>query len=225
MKYGTQKLYQCLAKLLKDCINGKEVPTKWKISYISTIYKKGDRNNCNNYRGISSSINKVYGKIFKKRIENECAHLEVEKQTGFKSGRSTVDQLFTGNRKKLAVQQEMHFTFIDLKKAYDIPLNKLWEVLMETNINVNLIKTLKNMYKGLTSKIIQGDKLTKSFALTKELKQRCCISPTLFKIYLEQILRKWRRKCSGMGIPLNKGTLFTLNFTDDQILLAQDYDD
>jgi len=72
--------------------------------------------------------------------------------------------------------------FIDLTKAYDsIPILKLWEVLGELNINNILIKALKNLY-GNTAQVKIGNKLSHHFNITKRLRQRCCISPTLFKI-------------------------------------------
>jgi len=59
----------------------------------------------------------------------------------------------------------------------------------------------------------------------KGLKQECYLSPTLFKIYVEQPLKAWKRKCKDMGIPLNNTTLYTLSFADDQVILAQDFED
>lgn len=52
------------------------------LIYINNIYKKGDKSDCNNYRGISvtGSISRMYGKILKNRIENEYTHLEAEEQ-------------------------------------------------------------------------------------------------------------------------------------------------
>ena len=62
--------------------------------------------------------------------------------------------------------------------------------------------------------------------MTKGLRQGCCISPTLFKIYLNAALRKWRRACEGMGVQLNEDTtLYTLHFADDQVVVAQDKED
>ena len=62
--------------------------------------------------------------------------------------------------------------------------------------------------------------------MTKGLKQGCCLSPTLFKIYLEYVLKEWKKKCGGMGVPLSEvETLFTLCFADDQVVVAQDQDD
>jgi len=56
-------------------------------------------------------------------------------------------------------------------------------------------------------------------------KYGCCISPTRFKIYIWNALEEWKRKCSGMGIPLENTTLCTLQFADDQVVLAGNKED
>lgn len=231
LKHGTEKLYRQLASLFQKCINGENLPEEWKTSYITTIHKKGNRELCDNYRGIAvlSTISRVYGKLVKKRIEDEYCDIEAEEQAGFRAGRSTVDHLFTITQiieKKTARSQEIHLLYVDLKKAYDsVPQLKLWEALEKTNINITLIKAVQELYKDNTSKIKKGQTLSKGFNINKGLKQGCCLSPTLFKIYLEQALKIWKRKCEQMGIPLNDYVLYTLCFADDQIVLAQDYDD
>jgi hypothetical protein len=45
---------------------------------------------------------------------------------------------------------------------------------------------------------------------------------TLFKIYLERVLRNWKRRCQPMGIPTQNTHVYSLNFADDQVLIAQD---
>jgi len=50
-------------------------------------------------------------------------------------------------------------------------------------------------------------------------------SPTLFKIYIQKALEEWKPKCSGMGIPLENTTLYTLQFADDQVVLLGDKED
>jgi hypothetical protein len=116
--------------------------------------------------------------------------------------------------------------FIDLTKAYDsVPLSKLWETLDKSTINARLMVAIKSLYNGSNSKIKIGHQITKGFKMTKGLGQGCSLSPTLFKIYLEQVLRNWKRKCQPMGIPIQNTYVYSLNFADDQLLLAQDHDD
>ncbi|XP_030751029.1 uncharacterized protein LOC115878622 [Sitophilus oryzae] len=198
-------------EVIKDCINGTDVPQEWNETYLSTIYKKGDRTKCENYRGISvtATVSRIYGKILRNRIENEYQEIEAEEQAGFRAGRSTVDHLFTVTH-----------------KAYNsVPLVRLWEAMEKTNINVELIKAVKSLYKQTKTRIKVGKKLTTGFNGTKGLKQGCCISPTLFKIYLEQVLKGWKQKCRIVGVPIGDNMLYTLCFADDQVIIAQDYDD
>jgi hypothetical protein len=39
------------------------------------------------------------------------------------------------------------------------------------------------------------------------------------------VLRNWKRRCQPMGIPIQKAHVYSLNFADDQVLIAQDHDD
>jgi hypothetical protein len=45
------------------------------------------------------------------------------------------------------------------------------------------------------------------------------------KIYLEKVLRNWKRRCQPMGIPIQNTQVYSLNFADDQVLIEQDHDD
>ena len=146
-----------------------------------------------------------YGKILRDLIEEE--NKDEEEQSGFRTGRSCTDNIFCMKQvteKRNARNQETHLLFVDLTKACDnIPISKLWKVLGESNVNNTLIKALQNLY-GNTAQVKIGNKLSHHFNITKGLHQGCCISPTLFKIYIQKALEEWKRKCSRMGIPLKK---------------------
>lgn len=75
------------------------------------------------------------------------------------------------------------------------------------------------------NKVKMGERTTKGFTPSKGLKQGCCLSPSLFKIYVEHALKLWKRKCKGMGVPINNRTIYTLQFADDQVLIAQEKED
>lgn len=49
-----------------------------------------------------------------------------------------------------------------------------------------------------------------------------CLSSLLFDVHIEYVLKEWKRNCAGMGIPVRHSFIFTLNFTADQIIIAQD---
>ena len=90
------------------------------------LYKKGDRSNCNNFRGISllSHVGKVSAKIITNRLSAFCEANDVlpEEQCGFRPGRSTVCMLFVVRRlQELARRKRipLYMCFVDLQKAYD----------------------------------------------------------------------------------------------------------
>ena len=65
----------------------------------------------------------------------------------------------------------------------------------------------------------------KGFEVTKGLCQGCCVSSTLFKIYVEKALNIRERKCCGMGYNVDNTTIYTLQFAGDQVVMAQSKED
>ena len=96
-------------------------------------------------------------------------------------------------------------------------MNKLWEILDGLAINTSLIEAIKSLYEGSSSKTKIGNLITKGFKVTKGLRQGCSLSPTLFKIYLEKMLRNWKRRCQPKGIPIQNTHVYSLNFAEDQV--------
>ena len=101
------------------------------------LYKKSDRSNCNNYRGISllSHAGKVLLKIVANRLSDYCETHGIlpDEQCGFRPERFTVDMLFVVRRlQDLARRRRipLYMYFVDLQKAYDsVDRELLWKVL------------------------------------------------------------------------------------------------
>jgi hypothetical protein len=53
LKSGTERLYELLRQIFERCLNGDKIPNDWKIGHISVIYKKGKKDEYENYRGIT----------------------------------------------------------------------------------------------------------------------------------------------------------------------------
>jgi len=96
IKSGGQKLLEMISILLNKIINGEKVPEEWKIAVITSIHKKGDKRKCVNYRGISvtRTFSRIYGRILAKFVESEYKKVEMEEQSGFRAGRSCIDNIF-----------------------------------------------------------------------------------------------------------------------------------
>ena len=228
-KNAPEVVIEYVVALFQKCIDGEDVPTEWKTAYINSLYKKGDKRQCSNYRGLSvtASTGRLYGRILRDRIEKEIKDSEI--QSGFRAGRSCIDNLFCLKQmieKTIAHGGELHIAFIDLKKAYDsVPINKLWTVMKENKVSNKYVNAVKKLYENNQSCVKSKQGLSKYFKVNKGLRQGCCISPTLFKIYLNSTLKDWCRKCLSMGVQLGRECIFTLLFADDQVVLAEDKDD
>ena len=118
---------------------------RWEL----TRHKKADKRKCENYRGISvtNTFSRIYGRILAKLVESEYKNMEMEEQSGFRAGRSCIDNIFCITQmieKKKATNRELHLLFIDLTKTYDsVPLNKLWETLDKATIYTRLIEAIR----------------------------------------------------------------------------------
>jgi len=67
LKSGTEILYELLRQIFERCINGEGIPHDWRMGYILVIHKKGKKDECENYRGITvlNIFSRVYGKMIK----------------------------------------------------------------------------------------------------------------------------------------------------------------
>lgn len=153
----------------------------------------------------------------------------MEEQSGFRPGRSCTDNLFCIKQlieKSLAHGSEMHIIFIDLKKAYDsVPISKLWVAMEENKIPTQYINAVKELYDENISFVKNRSNIDGPFLVNKGLRQGCCLSPTLFKVYLNSALKIWNRKCNSMGVQVGERNIQTLLFADDQVILAEDEED
>ena len=84
----------------------------------------------------------------------------------------------------------MYFCFIDYAKAFDcVDNNKLWEILQETGIPDHLTCLLRNLYTGQKATVRTGHGTTDWFQIGKGVRQGCMLSPCLFNLYSEYIMR------------------------------------
>ena len=87
-------------------------------------------------------------------------------------------------------QENIYFCFIDYAKAFDcVDLNKLWKILREMGITDHLTCLLKNLYAGQEATVRTEHGTTDWFQIGKGVCQGCILSPCLFKLYAECIMK------------------------------------
>ena len=95
---------------------------------------------------------------------------------------------FAGSSKEF--QKNIYFCFIDYAKAYDcLDHHKLWKMLKEMGIPDHLTCLLRNLYTGQEATVRTGHGTTDWFQIGKGIHQDCILSPCLFNLYAEYIMR------------------------------------
>ena len=89
--------------------------------------------------------------------------------------------------------QNIYLCFTDYTKAFNcVDHNKLWKILQEMGIPDHLTFLLRNLYAGQEATVRTGNVTTDQFQIGKGVCQGCILSPSLFKLYAEYIMRNAR---------------------------------
>ena len=131
-------------------------------------------------------------KILQARLQQYVNHELPDVQAGFRKGRGTREQI-TNIRWVIDKAREFHkniyLCFIDYAKAFDcVDHNKLWKILKEMGIPDHLTCLLRNLYAGQEATVRTGHETTILFQIGK-VRQGCILSPCLFNLYAEYIMR------------------------------------
>ena len=143
--------------------------------------------------------------------------------TGFRNGRGTRDQ--TANicwiiKKAKEFQKNIYFCFIDYAKAFDcVDHNKLLKILKEMGIPDHLTCLLRNLYAGQETTVRTGHETTDWFQIGKGVHQGSILSPCLFNLYAEYIMRN--AGLEEAGIKFARRNINNLTHADDTTLMAE----
>ena len=122
-------------------------------------------------------------------------------------------------KKAREFQKNIYFCFIDYAKAFDcVDHNKLWKILKEMGIPDHLTCLLRNLYASQEATVRTGHGTTDQFQIGKEEHQGCILSPCLFNLYAEYIMRNARLNEAQTGIKIAGGNINKLRYADDATL-------
>ena len=127
-----------------------------------------------------------------------------------------------GSWKKQEFLKNIYFCFIDYAKAFDyVDHNQLWKILQETGIPVHLTCLLRNLYAGQEATVRTGHGTADWFQIGKGVHQGCILSPCLFNLYAEYIIRNAGLDEAQAGIKITGRNINNLRYADDITLMAE----
>lgn len=140
---------------------------------------------CSNYREITaiSSVGRLYGRILNERIALE--YEDMKEPNGSRAGISCTSNIFV---LKQLIKNGRYGIYLTTCCLQIQGRHMIWYV-----------QTQPNIYKNTRSVVKDGSFMSQSFLKSKGLKQDYCLSPTLFKFYIESVLEQQRNEVSGMG--------------------------
>ena len=96
--------------------------------------------------------------------------------------------------------------------------NTLWKIIKEMGILDHLMCLLRNLYAGQEATVRTGHGTTDWFQIGKGVRQGCILSPCLFNLYTEYIMRSAGLEEAQTGIKIARRNINNLRYADDTML-------
>ena len=172
-----------------------------------------------------SHASKVMHKILQAKLQQYMNCELPDVQAGFRKGRRTREQIANICwiiKKAREFQKKIYFCFIDYARAFDcVDHNKLWNILKELGITDHLTCLLRNLYAGQKATVRTGHGTTGWFPIGKGVHRGYILSPCLFNLYAEYIMRNAELDEVQAGIKITGRNINNLRYADDTTLIAE----
>ena len=164
-------------------------------------------------------------KILQARLQQYVNRELPDVQAGFRKGRGTWNQIVNIHwiiKKAREFQKNIYFCLIDYAKDFGcVEHNKLWKILKEIGMPDHLTCLLRNLYVDQEATVRTGHGTTDWFQIEKGVCQDCILSPCLFNLYAEYIMRNAGLEEVQAGIKTAGRNINNLRYADDTTLMAE----
>ena len=146
-------------------------------------------------------------------------------QAGFRKDRGTRDQIANIHRtikEDKRVPGKHLLLLYWLAKAFDcVDHNKVWKILKEMGLPDHFTCLLRNLYVGQEATVRTGYGTTDWFQIGKGVCQECILSPCLFNLYAEYIIRNGRLDELQADNKIARRNINNFRYADDTTLMAE----
>ena len=216
-----------LLNLVNNIFSTHIYPSKWNLNFLKPIYKTGDVDDLDNYRGLAvgPAFAKLFSILLLKRLTKyiDTHNLISPNQIGFLKNKCTSDHIFLLQTVVEKVVKKgkgrLYVAFIDFKKAYDtVNRDKLLDRLNQVGISGLFLKNIESMYQKTKYSVKYKGGYLNALDSNLGLRQGCPLSPMLFNIYIDDISEIFNEKCDPVIIQDIKIHHFL--YADDLVLVS-----
>lgn len=216
--------------LFNKLLEGERFPLAWGNVVMTMLFKKGDKTDPSNYRGIAliNSITKLFTSILKSRLQTWAHTRKIipECQTGFVPDKCCLDNTFvlmaSINQQLRLSKRKVYALFVDYKRAFDsVNHKKILIFLYELGVSSKFLRILANMYAHANLRVRQGPDCSERIEITEGVLQGEILSPLLFILFLSD-LESFFRARGARGISIDAFTdVLVLLYADDIVFLSE----
>ena len=198
-------------------------PTDMSRSVFIILQKEAGTTHCELHRTISlmSRMTKVKLKVLLQRMRGRTKGEISEEQFGFMPDKGTRNAIFTLRmiiERFVEMQKDVCMCFIDYQKAFDKSQNAtLFERLQELDVNDKYLELIKNIYWQQQAAVRIGQDMSGWVNIARGVRQGCVLSPELFSLYTEMIMRKINHMG---GVRIGGINLNNIRYADDTAIVA-----
>ena len=222
-----EDIIDVLMEIVEGIYERGEPATQMYKSTFITLPKVPGTLECNKHRTISimSQITKIILRIVLNRIRNKILPEIGNEQFGFIKGKGTRNAIFILRmlmERAIEVNKDLYVCFVDYEKAFDrVKHVDLIRMLEELNIDGKDLRLIKNLYWNQEASVKVGNDESETQYIKRGVRQGCVLSPDLFNLYSELIMRDLR---DLEGIKVGGVNMNNIRYADDTAIVADSHD-
>ena len=220
-----------LCSIFNRCLDANDVPSQWKTANTILIHKKGDASQVVNFRPIAlmSCIYKLFMSVIANRLVDFAIHNDLLShcQKSARPPEGCYEHTFILQSLLLDVkrlQKNVCLAWLDLRNAFgSVPHDVIKLTLSHLGVPQSLVDLIANVYNGASTIVRTPVGDTPSIPILSGVKQGCPLSPILFNLSVEIILRAIMAKSTQINPAKHHGLpISVLAYADNLVLISRD---